>query len=230
MVQNSLTIPQKTLVVGFAAALIGEESSNFFSLLTEVMSDIGLSPSEFANNIQDVSSTMSLYGVYAFAQFKNTPQSDKELIKRVLGKALRGGVNYGNSMVTSLYESGISQFMSVPVSAKIQLHSSVNSITRVAAYHLSGSIENGLKLANSNQATIYNDHIDFGKCNNPIYKGQRSGNIAPNFFVEFGKVVYRFGGNLKCGMLNKQIDFCGFLPPTCPDNESIFNLIYPRFA
>ena len=48
--------------------------------------------------------------------------------------------------------------------------------------------------------------------------------------LEYGNVIYRFGSNLKCGWLSKQIDYIGTMAPTSPDNIEIFNLIYPRFA
>ena len=73
------------------------------------------------------------------------------------------------------------------------------------------------------------DRIDFGRCSNPEIQGM-SGNIAPNFYMEYGNVIYRFGSNLKCGWLSKQIDYVGTMAPTSPDNPEIFNLIYPRFA
>ena len=111
----------------------------------------------------------------------------------------------------------------------VRLDSSVKSISRSAAYHLSSIIANGVMLSQNNDAIIYKDRIDFGRCNNPKCQGV-SGNIAPNFYMEYGNVIYRFGSNLKCGWLSKQIDYVGTMAPTSPDNPEIFNLIYPRFA
>lgn len=114
-------------------------------------------------------------------------------------------------------------------SVNIHLDSSVKSITRTAAYHLSSAIQNGMLISNNNDITIYKNRIDFGKCTNPNFQG-KTGMVAPNFYIEYGNVMYYFGNNLKCGWLHKQLDYCGEFPPTSPDNESIFNLIYPRFA
>ena len=93
----------------------------------------------------------------------------------------------------------------------------------------SSVIANGIMLAQNNDVVIYKDRIDFGRCSNPEIQGM-SGNIAPNFYMEYGNVIYRFGSNLKCGWFSKQIDYVGTMAPTSPDNPEVFNLIYPRFA
>ena len=110
----------------------------------------------------------------------------------------------------------------------VRLDSSVKSISRTAAYHLSSVIANGILLSQNNDVIIYKDHIDFGKCFNSKIQGT-SGNIAPNFYMEYGNVIYRFGSNLKCGWFRKQIDYVGTMTPTSPDAPEILNLIYPRF-
>lgn len=55
-------------------------------------------------------------------------------------------------------------------SINIQLDSSVKSITAVAAMCLSGSIENGIIIAQNENPniTIYKNKIEFGKCYNPM--------------------------------------------------------------
>ncbi len=111
----------------------------------------------------------------------------------------------------------------------IRLDSSVKSISRTAAYHLSSVISNGMMLSQNSEIIIYKDHIDFGRCMNPEFQGT-SGNIAPNFYMEYGNVIYRFSSNLKCSLFSKQLDYVGKMAPTFPDNSEIFNLIYPRFA
>lgn len=111
----------------------------------------------------------------------------------------------------------------------VRLDNSVKSISRTAAYHLSSVITNGIMLSQNNDVIIYKDRIDFGRCINPEIQGM-SGNIAPNFYMEYGNIIYRFGSNLKCGRFSKQIDYVGTMAPTSPDNPEIFNLIYPRFA
>ena len=119
--------------------------------------------------------------------------------------------------------------MPTAINVNIYLDSSVKSITHAAACHLSGAIQNGMLISNNNNVTIYKNRIEFGKCNNPSFQNQK-GMVAPNFYIEYGDVVYRFGSNLKCGWLSKQIDYVGTMTPTIPDNEEIFKLIYPRFA
>lgn len=110
------------------------------------------------------------------------------------------------------------------------LDSSVKHITQVACMAISGTLENGLMLVgtDSNVITIYNDRIDFGRCVNDELEGV-SGHIIANFFKEYGNIVYRFGSNLKCSWFSKTIDYSGVLPPTIPDNEMLYRLIYPRF-
>ena len=114
---------------------------------------------------------------------------------------------------------------------KIDLDSSVRHISKVAAMALSGNLENGLLFSgtDSNPIVIYNDRIDFGPCHNPELAGI-SGLCGPNFYMEYGKVIYRFGSNLKCSFWTKTIEYDGFLAPSTPDNPQLFALIYPRFA
>lgn len=116
-------------------------------------------------------------------------------------------------------------------SLNIQLDSSVKSITKVAAMCLSGTIANGIVLAQNENPhiKIYKNKIEFGRCNNPELIGL-SGNIAPNYFLEFGCLIYYYDNSFKCSFWNKQLDYKGFFMPTEPDNEHIFNIIYPKFA
>ena len=71
--------------------------------------------------------------------------------------------------------------------------------------------------------------IEFGKCYNPEFLGF-SGNIMTNYFMEFGNLVYYYDDSFKCSIRNKQLDYKGFFAPTEPDNEYIFNMIYPKLA
>lgn len=121
-------------------------------------------------------------------------------------------------------------FMNIQ-SLNIQLDSSVKSITKVAAMCLSGTIANGIVLAQNENPhiKIYKNKIEFGRCNNPELIGL-SGNIAPNYFLEFGCLIYYYDNSFKCSLWNKQLDYKGFFMPTEPDNEHIFNIIYPKFA
>lgn len=116
-------------------------------------------------------------------------------------------------------------------SINIELDSSVKSLTKVAAMCISGTIQNGVFITQNEcpNIKIYKNKIEFGKCYNPMYQDV-SGNIFPNFFLEFGNLVYYFNDSYKCSIFNKQLDYKGAFAPTVPDNEQIFNMIYPRFA
>lgn len=121
-------------------------------------------------------------------------------------------------------------FMNIQ-SLNIQLDSSVKSITKVAAMCLSGAIANGIVLAQNENPNIkiYKNKIEFGRCYNPELI-ELSGNIIPNYFLEFGNLTYYYDDSFKCSLLKKQLDYKGFFTPTEPDNVYIFNMIYPKFA
>ncbi len=112
----------------------------------------------------------------------------------------------------------------------IRLDSSVKHITKVACMALSGTIENGLVISQNPSAdiVIYKDRIDFGKCLNSELS-HVSGLIFTNFYKEYNNIIYRFGSNLKCSFIGRTIDYVGSLAPTTPDNEQLYQLIYPRF-
>lgn len=113
----------------------------------------------------------------------------------------------------------------------IQLDSSVKHITRTACMAISGTLENGLALScnPSHPIVIYNDRIEFGKSLNPQLN-EVYGLIYPNFYREYGNIVYRFGSNYKLSFFTRTMDYCGVMPPEVPDNVALFNLIYPKFA
>ena len=123
-------------------------------------------------------------------------------------------------------------------SINIQLDSSVKSITEVAAMCLSGSIENGILIAQNENPSIkiFKDKIEFGKCYNPMLQGF-SGCIypyipyfGPNFYVEFGNLIYYYDTAYKFSTWSKKLDYQGLLAPSVPDNVDFFNMIYPKFA
>lgn len=123
-------------------------------------------------------------------------------------------------------------------SLDILLDSSVKHITSVAAMCLSGSIENGIVLAqNKNpKIKIYKNKIEFGKCYNPILQGF-SGCIyhhipyfGPNFYIEFDNLVYYYDTAYKYSLLSKKLDYKGIFAPSVPDNAAIYNMIYPKFS
>ena len=103
MAQNNLTITQKALVVGFAGALIGEESYNFDSLLNNIMNEIGISHADFQKNINEAGIIMNLYGINVFSQFKNLSQTEKKSIANALTTAFQSGANANNTNVAMLY-------------------------------------------------------------------------------------------------------------------------------
>lgn len=113
----------------------------------------------------------------------------------------------------------------------IRLDSSVQHITKTACMVFSGTIQNGLMLTNNINANIviYKDRIEFGKCYHPDLE-YVTGLIFPNFYKEYGNIVYRFGTGFKCSVWNKTLDYVGVFPPTEPDNSEIFRLIYPKFS
>lgn len=113
----------------------------------------------------------------------------------------------------------------------IKLDSSVKRISKVACYHLSGILENGIVLANNERPTIAisKNQISFGRCMNPELSGF-TGNIMFRFFLEYGEIIYHFPDSLKYSFLTKSIDYDGAFAPDKPDNIQLFNLIYPRFA
>lgn len=113
----------------------------------------------------------------------------------------------------------------------ISLDSSVHHITKTAAMALSGNLQTGIAFTYnpSPRIVIYKDRIEFGRCLDAT-AASASGLIFANFYMEYGNVVYRFGSNLKCSFFNRTIDYVGCFPPTQPDNEELFNMIYPRFA
>lgn len=163
----------------------------------------------------------------------------KKVAQQYFGKALIDGDGKNKSDAVLIFQTLLDKCglrdatVEVPLNnsclINVRLDRSVKSISRTAAYHLSSVIANGMMLSQNNDVTIYKDRIDFGRCTNPEIQGT-SGNIAPNFYMEYGNVIYRFGSNLKCGWFSKQIDYVGTIAPTFADNPEIFNFIYPRFA
>ena len=112
----------------------------------------------------------------------------------------------------------------------IVLDASVKHISKTACMALSGVLENGMLLSNNQivKITIYKDKIDFGLCKNPELSSV-SGLIFTNYYKEYGNIVYRFGSNFKCSIFSKTIEYVGVFPPTKPDNQQIYELLYPKF-
>lgn len=179
-------------------------------------------------------------GQDGFFRIISTMSSNKKKVaQQYFGKALIDGEGKNKPDAVLIFQTLLNRCgladatVEVPTTnnkfINVRLDHSVKSISRTAACHLSSVIANGIMLAQNKDVVIYKDRIDFGRCSNPEIQGM-SGNIAPNFYMEYGNVIYRFGSNLKCGWLSKQIDYVGTMAPTSPDNYEIFKLIYPRFA
>lgn len=102
-------------------------------------------------------------------------------------------------------------FMNIQ-SLNIQLDSSVKSITKVAAMCLSGAIANGIVIAQNENPNIkiFKNKIEFGKCFNPEFYGL-SGNIFPNFFLEYGNLIYYYNDSYKCSTFSKELITKDFL-------------------
>lgn len=113
----------------------------------------------------------------------------------------------------------------------VELDSSVRHISSIACMHLSGILENGMVLANNStpHIKIYKDRIDFGVCYNSELL-DISGPVFQNFYKEYGNIIYRYGSNLKCSLWTRTLDYVGIMAPSIPDNEQLYNLIYPKFS
>ena len=145
-------------------------------------------------------------GQDGFFRIINEMSSNKKKVaQQYFGKALIDGDGKEKPDAILIFQTLLDKCglrdatVEVPMSnINVRLDSSVKSISRTAAYHLSSVIANGVMLSQNNDVIIYKDHIDFGRCTNPEIQGMY-GVIAPNFYMEYGNVVYRFGSNLKCG-------------------------------
>lgn len=113
----------------------------------------------------------------------------------------------------------------------IQLSSNVKHITEVACMTLSGAIENGIILSGNAFPfiTIYKDRIDFGKSQNAELEGMVGFLGLPNFYMEYGSILYRFDSGYSYSVWSKKLDYTGLFAPIEPDNIQIFNLLYPKF-
>ena len=149
-------------------------------------------------------------GQDGFFRIISTMSSNKKKVaQQYFGKALIDGDGKDKPDAILIFQTLVERCglrdatVEVPIrNINVRLDSSVKSISRTAACHLSSVIANGIMLAQNNDVVIYKDRIDFGRCSNPEIQGM-SGNIAPNFYMEYGNVIYRFGSNLKCGLANK---------------------------
>lgn len=200
--------------------------------ICDAFQELNIDQYEMARIIQEIVETEGQDGFFNIISSMNS--NKKKVAQQYFGKALIDGDGNTKSDAILIFQTLFNRCGLYDATVKvptfnIELDSSVKSISRSAACHLSGIIANGIMLSQNNKVTIYNNRIEFGKCNNPTFKGV-SGNIVPNFYIEYGNVIYRFGSNIKCGWLRKQIDYVGIMAPTSPDNPEIFTLIYPRLS
>lgn len=198
----------------------------------DAFQELNINHYEMGQIVQDIVGTEGQEGFFRI--ISSMSSNKKKVAQQYFTKALIDGEGQAKSDAILIFQTllnrcGLSDATVETPAISIELDSSVKSISHSAACHLSSVIANGIVLSQNSNATIYKNRIEFGRCNNPKYQGV-SGNIAPNFYIEYGNVVYYFGSNLKCGWLNKRIDYAGSLTPTTPDNKEIFELIYPRFA
>ena len=204
--------------------------------ICDAFQELNTDPLDVGRKVQVI---VSQYGQDGFFRIINEMSSNKKKVaQQYFSKALIDGGGRDNPEAILVFKTlldrcGLSDAtVEIPIndsSLNISLDSSVKSISRTAACHLSSVIAMGISLSQNDEIVIYKDRIDFGRCANPKIQGT-SGNIAPNFYMEYGSVIYRFGSNLKYGWFSKQIDYVGAMAPKIPDNPEIFNLIYPRFG
>lgn len=230
------TQKEKYVIASTLTCLIANTSKGN-QFIYDAFQELNVDPYEMEIVISEI---VKAEGQDGFLRIINAMNSNKKkVVQQYFSKALIDGEgkNKPDAILifqTLLNKCGLADAM-VEVSTNnnsfinIRLDCSVKSISRTAAYHLSSVIANGIMLSQNSEIIIYKDHIDFGRCMNPEFQGT-SGNIAPNFYMEYGNVIYRFGSNIKCGWFSKQLDYVGRMAPTFPDNSEIFNLIYPRFA
>ena len=231
------TQKEKYVIASTLTCLIADTSKGN-QFIYDVFQELDVDPYEMKTVIPEIVKTEGQEGFFRIINAMNS--NKKKVVQQYFSKALIDGEGENKPDAILIFQTLLNRCgladVRVEVSTNnnsfinIKLDCSVKSISRTAAYHLSSIIANGIMLSQNNNVIIYKDHIDFGRCNNIEYQGI-TGNIFSNFYMEYGSVIYRFGSNLKCGWLNKQIDYSGTVKiPTSPDNPEIFNLIYPRFS
>lgn len=230
------TEKEKYVIAANLTCLVADNSKGV-QFISDAYQELNIDQYEMGRIIQEIVETEGQDGFFRIISAMSS--NKKKAAQQYFGKGLidGGGKDNPNAVLifkTLLNKCGLNDAtIEVPMDSRssinVRLDSSVKSISRAAACHLSSVIANGVMLSQNNDVVIYKDRIEFGQCNDPSLQG-RKGIIAPNFYMEYGNVIYRFGSNLKCGWLSKKIDYVGLMAPTSPDNTEIFNLIYPRFA
>lgn len=230
------TQKEKYVIASTLTCLIANTSKGN-QFIYDAFQELNIDPDEMEIVIPEIVKTEGQDGFFRIISAMNS--NKKKVVQQFFSKALIDGEGKNKPDAILIFQTLLNRCgladARVDVSTNnnsfinIRLDCSVKSISRTAAYHLSSVIANGIMLSQNSEIIIYKDHIDFGRCMNPEFQGT-SGNIAPNFYMEYGNVIYRFGSNLKCSWFSKQFEYVGCMAPTFPDNSEIFNLIYPRFA
>lgn len=230
------TQKEKYVIASTLTCLIANTSKGN-QFIYDAFQELNIDPDEMEIVIPEIVKTEGQDGFFRIISAMNS--NKKKVVQQFFSKALIDGEGKNKPDAILIFQTLLNRCgladARVDVSTNnnsfinIRLDCSVKSISRTAAYHLSSVIANGIMLSQNSEIIIYKDHIDFGRCINPEFQGT-SGNIAPNFYMEYGNVIYRFGSNLKCSWFSKQLEYVGCMAPTFPDNSEIFNLIYPRFA
>lgn len=230
------TQKEKYVIASTLTCLIANTSKGN-QFIYDAFQELNIDPYEMEIVIPEIVKTEGQDGFFMIISAMNS--NKKKVVQQYFSKALIDGDGKNNPDAILIFQTLLNRCgladARVDVSTNnnsfinIRLDCSVKSISRTAAYHLSSVIANGIMLSQNSEIIIYKDHIDFGRCMNLEFQGT-SGNIAPNFYMEYGNVIYRFGSNLKYGWFSKQLEYVGCMAPTFPDNSEIFNLIYPRFA
>lgn len=230
------TQKEKYVIASTLTCLIANTSKGN-QFIYDAFQELNIDPDEMEIVIPEIVKTEGQDGFFRIISAMNS--NKKKVVQQFFSKALIDGEGKNKPDAILIFQTLLNRCgladARVDVSTNnnsfinIRLDCSVKSISRTAAYHLSSVIANGIMLSQNSEIIIYKDHIDFGRCMNPEFQGT-SGNIAPNFYMEYGNVIYRFGSNLKCSWFSKQLEYVGCMAPTFPDNSEIFNLIYPRFA
>lgn len=225
----SLDSLNKSIVVSIASTLIDEDSPSAEATMERVMDIMEINFKTYESNLHTLEQLMNTVGLGILKTIKGYSNYNKGFVKRAIDYAFEYGGNRSNPEVLVIYNQLLTGIGFEPIAnnIRIRLDNSVKSITETAAFHLSGVISNGISFSRSTNITIYKNKIIFESMNDR-FNGV-AGNIAPNFYVEYGNLVYYYT-NIKCTLFRNKLEYVGPHGPTRPDDEYIFKLLYPRFS
>ena len=132
-------------------------------------------------------------GQDGFFRIISTMSSNKKKVaQQYFGKALIDGDGKDKPDAILIFQTLVERCglrdatVEVPIrNINVRLDSSVKSISRAAACHLSSVIANGIMLAQNNDVVIYKDRIDFGRCSNPEIQWHQLLLIIPKYSTLF---------------------------------------------